>query len=198
MAAEEAREALISAAIDMLGRPRPPAMPLREVAQAAGVTTGAIQHHFGNRHGLLVAAVDRQTERLVQRLEAVGTAHPPGHPGRLPALLHELLPLDEERTRETRLLTAFERSASDDPSLTAEFKRRYQRLLDMVAAELPGGATDATVMLSVTYGTSADLLLGVATPESALAGIDRILRLLGVAGAPLAPVHADPAAQARD
>jgi AcrR family transcriptional regulator len=182
---EQPREALIRAAISLLGSARPPAMPLRDVAQAAGVTTGAIQHHFGNRHGLLVAAVDRQTERLVERLEAVERALPAGDPRRLPALLLELLPLDDERTREMRLLTAFEHSAASDPTLTTEFQRRYHRLLDMVAHELPGGATDAALLLSVTYGTGADLLLGVATPETAIAGIDRMLSLLGV-------VHLDP------
>ena len=180
MTKENPREALIRAAITILGSARPPAMPLRDVAESAGVTTGAIQHHFGNRHGLLVAAVDHQTGRLIERLEAVEQTHPAGHPGRLRALLLELLPLDEERIRETRLFTGFERSATEDPSLTAEFTRRYQRLLDMVASELPGGGADAPLLLSVTYGTGADILLGVATVETALAGIDRMLGLLGV------------------
>lgn len=181
MAGEQAREALIRAAIVMLGSPHPPVMPLREVAQAAGVTTGAIQHYFGNRQGLLVAAVDRQTDRLVERLEAVAHGHPAGHPRRLRALLLELLPLDEERVRETRLLSAFERSADDDPHLTAEFRRRYGRLLDMVADELPGGPEDASLLLSVTYGAGADLLLGVSTAATAIASVDRMLGLLGVA-----------------
>ena len=180
MTNENAREALIQAAIALLGSPRPPAMPLREVAEAAGVTTGAIQHYFGNRQGLLVAAVDRQTERLVERLTSVADTHPAGHPDRLFMLLMQLLPLNEERTRETRLLTAFERSASEDPTMTAEFAHRYRRLIDMVRGELPGGDADAALLLWVTYGAGADLLLGVATPESAVSGIHRMLGMLGV------------------
>ena len=178
MSDDQARAALIAAAVTILGTPHSPAMPLREVAQAAGVTTGAIQHHFGNRHGLLVAAVDHQVGRLAERLEAASVAHPAGGTPRLRALLLELLPLDDERTRETRVVTAFERGATDDPTLAEEFRARYQRLLDIVSVDLPGGGADAALLLSAVYGTGSDLLLGVVTEEGAIANLDRILDLL--------------------
>jgi len=174
MSDDQARAALVAAAVTILGTPHPPAMPLREVAQTAGVTTGAIQHHFGNRHGLLVAAVDHQVGRLAERLETAGAAHPDGGAPRL----RELLPLDDERTRETRVVTAFERGATDDPTLAEEFRARYQRLLDIVSVDLPGGGADAALLLSAVYGTGSDLLLGVVTEEGAIANLDRILDLL--------------------
>ncbi|MBS3179216.1 MULTISPECIES: TetR/AcrR family transcriptional regulator [unclassified Pseudoclavibacter] len=175
----DAREALIRAAIDTLGTPRPPAMPLREVAAAAGVTTGAVQHHFGNRRGLLLAAIDRQTEALVQRLSDVADRHPEGGLPRLRAAAFELLPLDEQRVREARLLAAFEQLAVDDEPLAAEFRKRYNLLLEMLQRDLPGGAQDAALLLSVLTGTAGDMLLRIADERDATALVDRFLAALG-------------------
>jgi len=180
MADEQVREALIAGAIDVLGAPHPPAMPLREVAAAAGVTTGAVQHHFGNRHGLLLAAVDRQTEVLVRRLEAVEAAHPSAGAARVRTLLRELLPLDAVRVREARLVSAFIRLAADDDALAAEFRIRYRRLIELLRDDLPGGEQDAALLLSVVDGTSGDVLLGLVDEDGALALVERFLRLLGV------------------
>lgn len=180
MGTDDAREALIAAAIAVLSAPHPPAMPLREVAATAGVTTGAVQHHFGNRHGLLLAAVDRQTEVLVRRLEDVEAAHPDAGAERLRALLRELLPLDEQRIGEARLVSAFIQLAAEDDALAVEFRARYARLVGLLRDGLPGGEQDAALLLSVVDGTSGDVLLGLVDESGALALIERFLALLGL------------------
>jgi hypothetical protein len=135
-----------------------------------------VQHHVGNRHGVLLAAVDRQTEVLVHRLEAVEGAHPTGGAARVRALL----PLDAARASEARLVSAFIRLSADDAALAAESRVRYRRLIELLRGDLPGGEQDAALLLSVVDNTSGDLLLGLVDEAGGLALIERFLRLLGV------------------
>ena len=43
----------------------------RHIIERAGVSWGVIQHHFGDRDGLLTAVIDDAVERLVSSLEAL-------------------------------------------------------------------------------------------------------------------------------
>ena len=43
----------------------------RHIIERAGVSWGVIQHHFGDRDGLLTAVIDDAVERLVSTLEAL-------------------------------------------------------------------------------------------------------------------------------
>lgn len=42
-----------------------------EIARRAGVTWGAVQHHFGGKDGILLAVLDDALARLAEQLEAV-------------------------------------------------------------------------------------------------------------------------------
>jgi len=42
-----------------------------EIARRAGVTWGAVQHHFGGKDGLLVAVVEHSFDRFAERLEDI-------------------------------------------------------------------------------------------------------------------------------
>ena len=48
----------------------------RHIADAAGVTWGVIQYHFGDRDGLLMAVVDRGFGELLHALESLPAATP--------------------------------------------------------------------------------------------------------------------------
>lgn len=52
-APEEVKEKIFDACAELLAKGQSPS--IREVAQIAGVTTGAVQHHFGTRSQMLMA-----------------------------------------------------------------------------------------------------------------------------------------------
>ena len=68
---EETRNALMDAALEALTeRGVLAGLNLREVADAVGVTPANIYHLFGSRQGLLRAALQRETSRLVEDVDA--------------------------------------------------------------------------------------------------------------------------------
>lgn len=60
--------AVLGAAVDAVVETGP-ATALAEIARRAGVTKGALQHHFSNKHDLLIAVVSAGWNDLVERLE---------------------------------------------------------------------------------------------------------------------------------
>ena len=69
--AAETRRRIIAAvgeSIDEVGFQRTTAA---EIARRAGVTWGAVQHHFGDKQGILVAVLEDSTNRFVDHLAAV-------------------------------------------------------------------------------------------------------------------------------
>jgi len=51
-----------------------------ELARAAGVTTGALYHHFGSKLGLYGVVRDELERRVLDRMEGAAAAAPPGDP----------------------------------------------------------------------------------------------------------------------
>lgn len=62
----QGREALIRAAVEVAAVRGLRGMTFRAVAEAAGVNNALIAHHFRNREGLLLAALDWATENLIR------------------------------------------------------------------------------------------------------------------------------------
>lgn len=154
-------------------------MPLREVAAAAGLTTGAIQHHFRSKNDLLLLALEHQGGRFVQRLRERANAPGAGTEPRvvLRAILAELLPLDEERRAEATVSLTFERHAADDAELRRLFRDQYRHLRGLVAAQLPGPDRDqdADLLLALIDGLRGTLLLGTSDEPHTLLLLDRAI-----------------------
>lgn len=74
---EATTAAVLGAAVDAVVETGP-ATGLAEIARRAGVTKGALQHHYSNKHDLLTAVVSAGWHDLVERLEgaSVGSAAP--------------------------------------------------------------------------------------------------------------------------
>ena len=60
---------IITAAVDLMARHGYHGTSVRDVAEAAEASPGAIYHHFGSKHGLLFTILDRGMDHLVHSTE---------------------------------------------------------------------------------------------------------------------------------
>ena len=79
---ERTHAKLLDAAIACLLEEGYAATTTQRIQERAGVSRGALLHHFPRKSALLVAAIHRVADEQLARLDAVGTA-PPGAPGGL-------------------------------------------------------------------------------------------------------------------
>lgn len=88
---------------------------VRQVAAAAGVSIGTVQHHFPTKDAMVTAAFTEVVRRIRERV--AGVVLGPDVHRNLTAVLRELLPLDERRATEVRIQVAFAARAATAPSL---------------------------------------------------------------------------------
>lgn len=176
----EARRTAIARAVGRLLVNEPGALPgMRQIAAEAGVTTGALQHHFRNKDEILLFTLDYHGQRWADRLHHraasnPGTVPPPRRV--LTAIVQELLPLDAERTAEACVAATFVLRAATRPELARRYRTHRQMLHDLVKEQCARAGADepaetATLLLQAVEGMRSDcLLLG---PESV--SIDQLL-----------------------
>lgn len=136
------RERLTDAVVDLVVDRGLDAVSVREVAAAAGVTGGTVQHHFPTKQAMLIAALDQVTDSFQARCESALTGLEPA--SALRRLAEELLPLDEPRLREGKVWLAFVARASVDEQLAAIHRQSWQQLEDVLAALISAARGDAT------------------------------------------------------
>ena len=117
------------------------AVSIRAVAREAGVSVGAVQHHFATKDDLLLAAYERAIDQVVARARALPDPHT--HPAEyVRALLRELLPLDARREAELRVALAFSARSIHEPRLAALYVEGYRALVEAVTDALRRAAPD--------------------------------------------------------
>lgn len=90
---------------------------IREVAAAAGVAIGTVQYYFPTKEHLVSAAFAEVVDHIRTRVGAISLGEDPH--ANLTAVLHQLLPLDERRSREVRIQLAFAAKAATTASIAA-------------------------------------------------------------------------------
>ncbi|WP_158307373.1 TetR/AcrR family transcriptional regulator [Hoyosella subflava] len=103
---------------------------VREVAAAAGLSIGAVQHHFRTKDAMLLAAFRHYADALTDRIRSMDRSGSPHDTIR--RLLFQLLPLDDARSTETRMFIAFAARSI----VTPELARVYHEGLDQLRAVL--------------------------------------------------------------
>jgi AcrR family transcriptional regulator len=131
----------------------------RRIAAASGCSTTVVSHYFANKQDLIRAIYVEVGNRVTSRLVAAGASTTP-----LVAVLEALLPLDEDRVVDWRLLFAFLGVAVTDPDLEAEQRSRVAavraRIEQVITAEKRMGSVPgdndperiASVLLAVVLG----------------------------------------------
>ena len=148
---QERRRAVVEAVFQVVERDGLEQASLRNVAAEAGLAIGSVRHYFAGHTELMVFAMRAMSERVTRRLAvhaerllAADTPLRTPHE-RLEAvgrMLAEVLPLDEERHRETVVWLAFVTAARTRPQLRSHADELYDGLLALITRVLEG-ARDA-------------------------------------------------------
>jgi AcrR family transcriptional regulator len=107
---------------------------VRTVAQEAGWSPGALRHYFTTQSELLAFAVRLVVERIEGRIAALDHANDPREA--VEQVLHELLPLDDERRAENEIWLAFTARALIDPALREQHNEVHAALHFACASSL--------------------------------------------------------------
>jgi AcrR family transcriptional regulator len=107
---------------------------VRTVANEAGWSPGALRHYFATQSELLAFAMRLVVERIEGRICALNR-HTDAREA-VEQVLHELLPLDEERRAENEVWLAFTARALIDPELRAQHNEIHDALHQACASSL--------------------------------------------------------------
>jgi AcrR family transcriptional regulator len=107
---------------------------VRTVAKEAGWSPGALRHYFTTQSELLAFAMRLVVERIEGRIGALKRATDPRKA--VEQVLHELLPLDDERRAENEVWLAFTARALVDPELRDLHSEVHDALHEACASSL--------------------------------------------------------------
>lgn len=151
---------------------------IRRVATEAGVPARQLQYYFGTREELLLGALDLLNAdgeaEAQQRIAALGDAPSPREV--LRSVLHELLPLDENRRQRNLVHAAYFVRFLADHTLRERIRDTPPELENLIALLLPEEhRADADFLLAGAAGLQGQMLLGHLTAERAVELIDHQL-----------------------
>jgi AcrR family transcriptional regulator len=107
---------------------------VRTVAKEAGWSPGALRHYFTTQSELLAFAMRLVVERIEGRIAVLERATDPRKA--VEQVLHELLPLDDERRAENEVWLAFTARALVDPELRDLHSEVHDALHEACASSL--------------------------------------------------------------
>lgn len=119
------------------------AATVREVARVAGVSIGAVQHHFPTKDAMLAGAFTDVVRRVRARLERIEY----GDDARrnLLVVLEEILPLDPRRSSEARVQLAFAVRAMHEPALAVTQRAVLSELHEALSRSLASTGAGVTL-----------------------------------------------------
>ena len=178
------RELILDAATSLLASRGVEHATVRKVAAEAGLSPGAVQHHFKTRDELIAAAYEHTAELFRETLEATVTGI--GSPTeRFRAACHLLAGCadDSERTRAaTAAWMAFAGIAATGGPAAPGYREAWQQVEDNLAAAV-GDAEEAALLLATLDGIAVARLTEPdrMTAERGRALVDKQLARLAVA-----------------
>lgn len=185
------RVRIVDALLRIMATQGADALTIRTVAGEAGVSVGAVQHHFATKDRLLVAAMTEVNERfrarVAERLEALTSGEE-----RLRVFCREIACIEGADLTDGIVWVAFAARASTNADIRAihatDWARTEAVLRHLLADAFPDAAftaDDAALLLAVLDGIAVARAAEQSdrmTPARAERLIDATLRSLGLAG----------------
>ncbi|MFF2924140.1 TetR/AcrR family transcriptional regulator [Streptomyces celluloflavus] len=164
---------------------------VREVAQEAGISHGAVQHYFATREELLVFAMDFASEQTSLRVaDGVRELGSPPHPrDMLRAMLTEMLPLRPDARATSRMSAAYVLEALHNSNIHTRARDGLAHGRDLIEQIVRQAITDGHISPDRDPATETNLLLAltgltplielsVIEPRDALTAVDQHLNRL--------------------
>ena len=118
---------------------------LREIADAAQVSVGILQHNFRTRDALLLAAFETAVSRVEQSVNSfAGTTKEA-----IKEFAIDALPLDRERQTEWKVMVAFRAEALSSSSLAREQRSRWRKFRQLFKSAIEAGISTGNISKNV-------------------------------------------------
>lgn len=166
---DERRLELVDATWRIIARLGIESATMREIAMEAGFANGALKPYFPTKDTLLEFAFSHVFNRTNQRIEAITE----GKSGlsALRAFCLEVLPLDEERVNEARIVIPFWQKAINDPQKAAIHRESMKQWLAAIRRYLAEARQAGDVSTDVADAILANQLLNMLLGAQILAAL---------------------------
>jgi AcrR family transcriptional regulator len=158
------------------------AVSLRHVAAEAGVSTGMVQHYFGDKDEMMAFALAVVRERIQARVAGAVArlGADPAPRALLRTIIAAVLPLDDDGRDDGRVALAFLAYTAVRPAAAAALREDTAQMAAFFAGLLPApnAKAAATGLLALMEGLGIYLLGGQYTTEQALDALDAHLDLI--------------------
>jgi AcrR family transcriptional regulator len=129
---QQRRAELAEAVWTVIRRDGLPRASVRNVAREAGLSMGSLRHYFATQSELLCFAMELVGDRARARIQALEPAADPRRQAE--QLLHQLVPLDDERRAEAEVWLAFTGHALVDTQQRAIYQQIHDQLYGACAS----------------------------------------------------------------
>ena len=168
---DERRLELVDATWRIIARNGLEGATMREIALEAGFANGALKPYFPTKDTLLEFAFGHVFNRTNQRIAMV-TEGKAGLPA-LRAFSMEVLPLDEERVNEARIVIPFWQKAINDPQKAALHQQSMNEWLTTIQRYLAEARGSGDISTAVDDATLASQLLNMLLGAQIVAALAR-------------------------
>ncbi|MET3176319.1 UNVERIFIED_ORG: AcrR family transcriptional regulator [Arthrobacter sp. UYCu721] len=166
---DERRLELVDATWRIIARHGMEGATMREIASEAGFANGALKPYFPTKETLLEFAFGHVFNRTNRRV-AVGVANKSGLAA-LRAFCLEVLPLDEERVNEARIVIPFWQKALGDPQKAGIHQRSMDQWLAVIRQYLAEARDAGEITTAVGDAILASQLLNMLLGAQILAAL---------------------------
>lgn len=185
---DQRRRAIAEAVFAVIGDRGFGAVGLRDVASAAGVSMGSVQHYFATKDEMLAFTLQYLQARVLYRLQAQLALLTDPSPRELVRTgLRMMLPADEPSRQEAQVHIAFLSAATVTQVYADLLRDGYDQLLDITREQLREAAAsgqtvtgadpdrEAATLVFAARGLIGPVLIGLYSPADALALLDHQL-----------------------